>query len=217
MSDINPMWRIKVMTEVFGVVGEGWMYTIDKMWNSPAANDEQITSVQISLFYRLENGEWSAAIPGIGGSKLVAKESSGLHSNDEAVKMATTDALGVAMKHLGVAADVYMGLWDGSKYIEPKDAPNFPKTVNTPKEAKKAVKEAVPQAGMKPVDEAFPKDSPSEDLLSVSDLRKAEIVEKLKSQSKKGVPEVLEAINSLDQKEKHSFNQVVSLLTGETT
>jgi hypothetical protein len=141
------------------------MYTIDKMWNSPAANDEQITSVQISLFYRLENGEWSAAIPGIGGSKLVAKESSGLHSNDEAVKMATTDALGVAMKHLGVAADVYMGLWDGSKYIEPKDAPNFPKTVNTPKEAKKAVKEAVPQAGMKPVDEAFPKDSPSEDLL----------------------------------------------------
>jgi hypothetical protein len=39
-----------------------------------------------------------------------------MHSNDEGYKMAITDALSVAMKSLGVAADIYMGLWDGSKY-----------------------------------------------------------------------------------------------------
>ena len=40
---------------------------------------------------------------------LIAKEKNGLHCNDEAFKMATTDALSVASKHIGVAASVYMG------------------------------------------------------------------------------------------------------------
>jgi len=30
--------------------------------------------------------------------------------------MAVTDALSVALKMLGVAADIYLGRWDGSKY-----------------------------------------------------------------------------------------------------
>ena len=28
MTDINPMWRIKTLTEVFGVAGFGWYYKI---------------------------------------------------------------------------------------------------------------------------------------------------------------------------------------------
>ena len=28
MTDINPMWRIKVLTEQFGVCGFGWYYDI---------------------------------------------------------------------------------------------------------------------------------------------------------------------------------------------
>ena len=32
MSDINPMWRIMRMTEIFGICGIGWKYTIDKQW-----------------------------------------------------------------------------------------------------------------------------------------------------------------------------------------
>ena len=53
------------------------------------------------------DGEWSDAIPGTGGSSLVAMERSGAYVSDEAYKMALTDALSVAMKSLGVAADVY--------------------------------------------------------------------------------------------------------------
>ena len=30
MTDINPMWRIKTLTERFGPCGIGWKYTIDK-------------------------------------------------------------------------------------------------------------------------------------------------------------------------------------------
>ena len=47
---------------------------------------------------------------------LIVSEKSGLRFNDEAKKMATTDALSVAMKQLGVGAEIYLGNWDGSKY-----------------------------------------------------------------------------------------------------
>ena len=30
MTDINPMYRIKALTEEFGPCGIGWWYTIDK-------------------------------------------------------------------------------------------------------------------------------------------------------------------------------------------
>jgi hypothetical protein len=73
-----------------------------------------------------ERDAWSAPITGIGGAALIAKEKNGLHTNDEGYKMATTDALSVAMKQLGVAADIYMGLWDGSKYKEPVPNKNTP-------------------------------------------------------------------------------------------
>ena len=59
-------------------------------------------------------------IPGIGGSMFVASEKAGLRTNDECYKMAVTDALSVAMKMLGVGADIYMGRYDGSKYAEEK-------------------------------------------------------------------------------------------------
>ena len=31
-TDINPMWRIKVLTERFGPCGIGWKYKITKQW-----------------------------------------------------------------------------------------------------------------------------------------------------------------------------------------
>ena len=43
--------------------------------------------------------------------------------------MALTDALSVAMKQLGVAAKIYEGLWDGSKYRDEPDEPQEKKKV----------------------------------------------------------------------------------------
>jgi hypothetical protein len=54
----------------------------------------------------------------------IAKEKSGLRTNDEAPKMAVTDALSVACKMLGVGADIYRGRWSGRGYREdPEDQP----------------------------------------------------------------------------------------------
>lgn len=114
MTDISPQWRYRIMTEMFGPVGVGWKYEVCDRWSQVAGNEVAVF-VSVKLCYK-HNGEWSEAVSGSGGSKLVASETSGLHFSDEAYKMAETDALSVAMKQIGVGADIYMGMWDGSKY-----------------------------------------------------------------------------------------------------
>lgn len=105
MSDINPLYRVKAMTDAFGPCGIGWKYVITKQWLETYGQEVK-AFCNIDLFIKVD-GEWSDAIPGTGGSSLVAVERSGLYVSDEAYKMALTDALSVAMKALGVAADVY--------------------------------------------------------------------------------------------------------------
>jgi hypothetical protein len=110
-SDINPLWRIKTLTEQFGICGIGWRYEIVSERLEAGANGEVASFVKINLYIK-HNGEWSEAIPGTGGSMLVNTEKGSLCTNDEAFKMALTDALSVACKSLGVAADVY---WERDK------------------------------------------------------------------------------------------------------
>ena len=97
MTDINPMWRIKTLTEQFGVCGIGWKSEIVRTWLENGVNNEVVASVEIKLYVKVD-GVWSDGIPGIGGSKFVSKESSGLYTDDEHYKKAYTDALSVACK-----------------------------------------------------------------------------------------------------------------------
>lgn len=107
-TDINPMWRIKTLTEQFGVCGIGWYYKIKEKKLETGANGEIAAFVDIDLFIKVD-GEWSFGIPGTGGSMFIASEKNGLYTSDECYKMALTDALSVACKALGIGADVY---WD---------------------------------------------------------------------------------------------------------
>ena len=106
MTDINPMWRIKMLTERYGVCGTGWKYAITDKRVIEGAEGVVCAFLDIDLFVK-ENGEWSEAIQGTGGSQLVSKEKGGLYTNDECFKMALTDAISVACKALGMGADVY--------------------------------------------------------------------------------------------------------------
>jgi hypothetical protein len=126
-SDINPQWRMQAMTETFGPCGTGWKYTIDKLWNEAGDGVQIAAFALVSLYYK-EGEHWSEAIPGIGGSMFIEQESKGPHTSDEAYKMAVTDALSVAMKSLGMAAEIYLGNFDGSKYTGPAAGP--PPSVN---------------------------------------------------------------------------------------
>ena len=106
MTDINPMWRIKKLTEEFGPCGIGWKYTITDKRILEGANGVVCAFVDIDLFVKVD-GQWSDAIAGTGGSTFVAKENAGLYTSDECFKMALTDAISVACKALGMGADVY--------------------------------------------------------------------------------------------------------------
>lgn len=113
-TDINPMWRIRALTDLFGPCGIGWKYVITKQWLEHGANNEIAAFVNIDLFIK-HNGEWSDSIPGTGGSAFVSSERNGLYVSDECFKMALTDAISVSCKALGFGADVY---WekDSTKY-----------------------------------------------------------------------------------------------------
>lgn len=112
--DINPQWRYRALTEAFGPCGIGWKFTIERQWSADGSGGERFAFVNINL-YILVDGKWSDPIPGTGGNFLIQNERNGPHNNDEAFKMATTDAIGTAAKMIGVAADVYLGEFD-SKY-----------------------------------------------------------------------------------------------------
>lgn len=114
MTDINPMWRIKVLTEQFGPVGKGWYYEILDERIEDGANNEKVSFVRINLYVKYGD-EWSKAIQGTGGSSFIAKERNGLYTSDECFKMALTDAISVACKSLGIGADVYFEK-DRTKY-----------------------------------------------------------------------------------------------------
>ena len=119
-TDINPMWRIKTLTEHFGPCGIGWSYEITKQWLETGHGGEIAAFCNINLYVRV-NGVWSRAIPGTGGSAFVSSESKGLYTSDECYKMALTDALSVACKALGFGADVYWEA-DSTKYDQPRAA-----------------------------------------------------------------------------------------------
>lgn len=133
-TDINPQWRYEAMTEKFGLVGIGWKYEIQKLWTEKGAKDEVLAFAQVAVFIRnADTKEWSDPIVGIGGSKLVNAFNAGLQSNDEGYKMAVTDAFSTSLKMLGVAADIYAGRWDGSKYKNtPQEQPQSNNTSHSP-------------------------------------------------------------------------------------
>ena len=150
MTDINPMWRMKRLTEMFGPCGVGWWYEITgKEIIDDAETKQRAAFVDVMLYYvDPESGTVSHGIPGTGGSSFVAQERNGPYLSDECYKMALTDAISVAAKALGVAADVYY-IRDRDKYTAappesapkkaspvpakaPEKAPEAPKTVSAP-------------------------------------------------------------------------------------
>ena len=116
-TDINPMWRIKKLTEMFGPAGIGW-YTEILSERFEEHADMTIAVVDLNLYVKV-NGEWSKPIYGTGGNNVVRKGS----VSDEGYKMAYTDALSVACKALGIGADVYFDK-DKTKYTASQTEPH---------------------------------------------------------------------------------------------
>ena len=119
-TDINPMWRIKKMTELFGPCGIGWYYEVLSERCEEHGENDTIAIVDLNLYIRV-NGEWSKPIYGTGGNVIKRlNKYSKVDVSDEGYKMALTDALSVACKALGIGADIYFEK-DKTKYTAAKE------------------------------------------------------------------------------------------------
>lgn len=135
-TEINPMWRIKKLTEMFGPCGIGWYYRSVREWME-TYDKTVVAFVKIELYVKV-GGEWSMPIQGTGGSTFVELQKGSPYVSDECFKMATTDAISVACKQLGIGADVYWNQ-DGTKYARRDQAPEGPK--RPPEEPKRPLEE----------------------------------------------------------------------------
>lgn len=129
-TDINPMWRIKTLTEQFGACGIGWYYEVLSE-RAETYGDTVMAIVDINLYIK-SGGEWSKPIFGTGGNQLVKSTKQGTKPSDEGYKMALTDALSVACKALGIGADVYFD----------KDVTKYTQRTNRPEEETKSNQKA---------------------------------------------------------------------------
>lgn len=116
-TDINPMWRIKRMTELFGACGFGWYYDVVSREIVTSPDGTMCAFVAIKLYVK-QNDEWSKPIYGEGGNSFATKTKQGyVQTSDEAYKMALTDAVSNATKQLGLGADIWFER-DKDKYTK---------------------------------------------------------------------------------------------------
>jgi hypothetical protein len=118
-TQIDPTWRLQMMTEVFGPVGKGWGYE-QLEWT---VHDSMVFILARAWYRDPETGEVCHTGPQWGGNELMRRRRDGSEEpNDEAFKMAMTDAVGKCLVQIGLAADVHMGQFDDSKYREESEA-----------------------------------------------------------------------------------------------
>ena len=121
---VKPIYTTQKMTEEFGPAGKGWGMGEPTFQVVPGHNGEVLVYCTVSLWYAPSDGE-VCTVFGVGGDKIVGYVKANEQYNrperwendDEAFKKAFTDAIGNAMKHIGMSADVHMGRFDDSKYV----------------------------------------------------------------------------------------------------
>ena len=142
---IEPMWRIKRLTEELGPCGFGWGFEVKD--DRIVGERSPIHVIRIRFWYDW-NGQ-RCEFDSYGCTPVLVKRRDGMIPNEDFAKMSLTDAIVTASTKLGQCADVYEGRFDpgaplSDKYgsaPQPQQAPrrNGAPTVNTA---------APPQEGM---------------------------------------------------------------------
>jgi hypothetical protein len=111
----NPTYAIQKMTEFFGPCGKGWGTGKPEYTFVNGPNSQVLVYCVMSVWY-LDGGQ-RFEVWGVGGDSAIIDTKYGLRVDDEACKKSTTDALTNAMKQIGMAADIHLGMFDDSKYV----------------------------------------------------------------------------------------------------
>ena len=109
LTSIDPHWQIMRMTEVFGPVGKGWSYDVKYHYT------DTYVAAEVTIRWNINNN-WLHYGPIASVQKLTVGKTN--RFDDECTKKAMTDALTKGISHLGLCADVFMGKFDDSKYVQ---------------------------------------------------------------------------------------------------
>lgn len=122
-TDISPVWRFKRLTETFGPAGLGWGvedYRIEYVERGDSPDIMVYVTARI-WYVDPDTKQRGVTPPGAGGDFVRRSTQKGTRFDDEALKKAMTDAICNATRYLGLSADIYMGLFDSSKYVNSMD------------------------------------------------------------------------------------------------
>tara|TARA_S200002703_G_scaffold139636_1_gene130408 strand:+ start:111 stop:590 length:480 start_codon:yes stop_codon:yes gene_type:complete len=110
LTTTDPMYQVMKMTDQFGPVGEGWTYNVEYTYT------EKCVFAELKIGWREDTNKdfnWYGPVSAV--NPLYNTKGT---LDDEAPKKAMTDAMTKAMSHLGMAADVFLGLYDSNKYVQ---------------------------------------------------------------------------------------------------
>lgn len=135
---IAPTYVMKRLTAAFGPVGWGWGYKIKssrEIIGGPIASatgeiiGHEITQVtEIVFFYypfgrtnldHMDEPSGRAEFDQVGQTTYVSysRKNAYFMTDEEAWKKSLTDAITKAASHIGIGADIHLGLFDDSKYL----------------------------------------------------------------------------------------------------
>lgn len=113
---IKPIWTYKRLTEVFGPCGKGWGVKRPTFQTIVTSGNDMLVYCTVEAWY-VDDGE-RYELFGVGGDKVsTARKNGYVFHDDEAFKKAFTDAITNAFKMIGSGADIHMGMFDDSKYV----------------------------------------------------------------------------------------------------
>lgn len=103
---IDAYSQIEKATEVFGPVGVGWGWSVGE----PIMPNNDTVAFKVTLWH----GNKEQTVEQFGQSALTA----GSRADNDAFKKAVTDGLTKCLSYLGFNADVFLGKFDDSKYVQ---------------------------------------------------------------------------------------------------
>jgi hypothetical protein len=117
-TSIKPIYTIAKMTEHFGPCGKSWGIRKPEFQVVPTGADPLVICT-VCVWYVEDDGTGQVCeVYGVGGDTIEKTRKDGPNvADDESFKKAYTDAVGNALKHIGVNSDVHMGMFDDTKYV----------------------------------------------------------------------------------------------------
>ena len=108
----NPHYVIQCLTEMFGPVGVGFGWEVEQDEFTPIG-EEVLHWCRIRFWHTDRSNGFSA----YGQTKALMKTKNGLRLDEDAPKKSLTDAVTKAASQIGIAANIFLGRWDDSKYV----------------------------------------------------------------------------------------------------